>query len=132
MIFLIMQVCLSTQFGHIGDGYGGRTPTVLNNRPVSKTDMGIAHRTWKMGSWVRVKNLRTGKTALAQVIDRGPYGKTDAEGNWFNSRKPGNRDRVGKYRGCADLTPALAKAIGHNGKELVKITLLKTKVLRDL
>lgn len=125
MILLIMQVCLSTQFGHPGDGHGGTTPTIHTKKPVTEHDMGIAHRTWKMGARVRVKNIRTGKVAIARVIDRGPYGKTDAEGRWFNSRKKGNRQREGTYRGCADLTPKLARSIGHNGKELVKITLLK-------
>jgi len=118
-------VCWSTIFGYPGDGHGGRTPTVLHGRPVSATDMGIAHRTWKMGSRVRVTNLRTKKSALGVVLDRGPYGKLDSAGAWFNSRR--ERQRVGKFRGCADLTPALAVAIGHDGRDRVMIERMKGK-----
>jgi len=119
------QTCMSTQFGHPGDGYGGRTPTVLYDRPVRPGDMGIAHRSWPMGAYIRIENLKTGQRSFGRVIDRGPYGKLDAEGNWFNARK--KRNRVGKYRGCADLTPSLARAIGHRGKTRVKITLFRRR-----
>ncbi len=125
VLALVIQVCMSTQFGHPGDGYGGRTPTILYKRPVRPGDMGIAHRTWPMGARIIIKNLRTGLEAHARVIDRGPYGKLDKRGRWFNSRK--ERKRVGKYRGCADLTPSLAKAIGHDGRDRVQITLLAGK-----
>lgn len=123
-LLLKTMVCLATQFGHPGDGHGGRTPTVLTGNPVTANDIGIAHRTWPVGSVVLVTNLRTKKSMLAVVIDRGPYGKLDADGNWFNARK--ERDREGVYRGCADLTPMLAKLIGHNQKERVKLQLLWT------
>ena len=116
-------ICMSTIFGQPGDGYGGRTPTVLYKRPVSVTDMGVAHRTWPMGASIRITNLRTKKSAYGVVLDRGPYGKVDADGKWFNSRR--ERNRIGEYRGCADLTPALAKAIGHNGRDRVRITLIR-------
>lgn len=95
---------------------------VLYGRPVIASDVGIAHRTWPMGSIILVENLRTKKASLAVVLDRGPYGKLDSEGRWFNARK--ERSRVGVYRGCADLTPALARALGHNGSDTVRITLL--------
>lgn len=121
-LFLSFQICLSTQFGHKGDGYGGRTPTVLYNRPVSSADVGIAHRSLPMGARVLVTNLRTGKSVVATVIDRGPWGKVDEKGNWFNGRK--QRKRKGRYRGCADLTPRLVQLLGHNKKELVKLELL--------
>ena len=115
-------ICLSTIFGQPGDAYGGRTPTIYYKRPVSSTDMGIAHRTWPMGRRVRVTNLRTGRSVVGLVIDRGPWGKRDKAGNWFNSRR--ERKRVGEYCGCADLTPALAEAIGHDGKDRVRLELL--------
>lgn len=118
------MVCLATQFGHPGDGHGGRTPTILTKKPVTPSDIGIAHRTWPIGSVVLVANIRTNKSVLAVVIDRGPYGKLDAQGRWFNARK--ERSREGAYRGCADLTPRLAKLIGHNRKERVRLTLLWT------
>ena len=120
---MVIELCLSTQFGHPGDGYGGRTPTIYYGRPVSAEDMGIAHRTLPIGSTVLVLNVRTGKSAKALVIDRGPYGKLDEKGRWFNGIR--HKKRKGNYRGCADLTPRLAKTIDHNGKETVQLTLLK-------
>lgn len=125
MLRFVMQICLSTQFGHAGDGYGGRSPTILYDRPVSKKDIGIAHRRWPIGSKVLVVNVRTGLEAEAVVLDRGPYGKVDDDGKWFNGRKKKNREREGEYRGCADLTPRLARLIGHKGLDPVVLILLK-------
>jgi hypothetical protein len=116
------ETCLSTEFGFPGDKYGGRTDTVLWKRPVRPGDMGIAHRRWPMGSWVVVENLRTGLSVIAQVADRGPYGKLDPKGAWFNGAR--DRDRVGEWRGCADLMPDVVDAIDHNGKDRVKLTRL--------
>ena len=94
------QTCMSTQFGHAGDRYGGRTPTLFYDRPVSPGDMGIAHRRWPIGSYIKIRNLETDQVSFGRVIDRGPYGKVDEDGNWFNARKHYNRD--GTYLGCAD------------------------------
>lgn len=128
-LFLLLQprseVCSATVFGYLGDGYGGRTPTLLYKRPVHPGDRGIAHRTWPMGTFIKITNLKNERSAFGLVIDRGPYGKLDANGDWFNSRR--HRDRVGKYRGCADVTPDLAEAIGHRGRTLVKITRWRMK-----
>ena len=120
--------CDSTIFGYAGDGYGGRTPTVLTGKPVTESDFGIAHRTWKMGTVIMIQNQRTKKTGVGVVLDRGPYGMVDPMG-WFNSRRERGRAakyilEVGKrkaYRGCADITPSLAERIGHNGRDRVKI-----------
>ncbi len=127
MIILILQVCMSTVFGYPGDGHGGRTNTILHKRPVRADDVGIAHRTLPMGSKVRVMNLRTGLSAVGVVLDRGPYGKKDAKGVWFNSRQPkSNRARKGRYLGCADLTPTMGKLIRHNmGRDRIRIERLK-------
>ncbi len=122
-------VCSSTIFGYAGDGHGGRSPTILTKKPVTDADVGIAHRTWKMGTVVKVKNLRTGKVATGVVLDRGPYGKLTADGEWFNGSpgarkkraKKGEPEPVGEYRGCADLTPSLAKLIRHNGRDRIRI-----------
>lgn len=72
-----------------------------------------------MGARIRITNLRTKLSAEGVVLDRGPYGKLDKDGRWFNSRR--HRSRRGRYRGCADLTPALAKAIGHDGRDRVRL-----------
>lgn len=113
------QVCMSTQFGAPGDGYGGRTPTRLTGRPVTSSDVGIAHRDWPIGASIRVGHIASGRTSRAVVIDRGPYGKLDAKGRWFNGAR--DRKRSGTWRGCADLTPALARRIGHRGRDWIYI-----------
>lgn len=123
------MICLSTIFGYASEGVHGST-TVLTGKRVTSADIGIAHRTWPMGASVRVTNLRTGLTYVGIVLDRGPYGKLTPSGEWFNGApmfRKKNRSRVGKYRGCADLTPALAKAIGHDGLDRVRITLLRRR-----
>jgi rare lipoprotein A len=61
-----------------------------------------AHRTWPMGSLVRVTNLRNGRTALVRINDRGPF-------------------REGRV---IDLTPAAASAIGlSKAQGLTKVRL---------
>jgi hypothetical protein len=119
------EVCSATVFGYPGDKHGGRTPTLLYKRPVAPGDMGIAHRTWPIGARIKITNLKNKKSARGVVLDRGPYGKIDEDGNWFNSRR--HRDREGTYRGCADVTPDLAEAIGHRGRTKVKIRLLRKR-----
>lgn len=112
------EVCFASIFASPGDKLaGGRSPWL--KRLVKPSDLGIAHRTRPLGSMVDVINFRTGKIARVPVIDRGPYGKIDEKGRWFN----GARDlkRKGRWRGCADLTPATAAKIGHNGYEPVLI-----------
>lgn len=110
------EICSSTIFGQPGDKWAGGDALYLR-RPVNRHDEGIAHRTLPLGSRVVVRNLRTQQSAIATVIDRGPYGAVH-KGKWVlkkRSRHPG------KWRGCADLTPATAQAIGHNGRERVEV-----------
>jgi len=54
------------------------------------TALTAAHRTWPMGTQVRVTHLGTGRTVIVRINDRGPF----------------TRGRV------IDLTPAAASAIG--------------------
>jgi hypothetical protein len=112
------ETCIATIFAQPGDKHaGGRSPWL--RRRVRPTDLGVAHRTHPLGSWVKVTNLRTGKSVRVRVIDRGPYGKLDARGRWFNgARHPRRR---GRFRGCVDLTPATARRIDHNGFERVRV-----------
>jgi hypothetical protein len=75
---------------------------------------------------------------IAPVIERGPYGavladdETPREDARCVPRKSGkvwcikkNKDWPGTWRGVADLTFAVGAALGHNGKERVKITKVK-------
>jgi hypothetical protein len=124
-LFLLLDIqprtetCMATVFGYPGDKHGGRTSTLLYDRPVEPGDMGIAHRTWPIGTFIKITNVETKEAAFGVVLDRGPYGKVGPKGKWFNSRK--ERKRKGKYRGCADVTPDLAAAIGHEGRTRVRI-----------
>ena len=134
MLFLALlaslQFCTASQFAHKGDRLAGGPSRYLGRR-VLPTDVGIAHRDLPQGTWVNVCNKRTGLCATGVVLDAGPYGMVDEKG-WFNSALAPTRRRtlirkVGKhkaYRGCADLTPALAQKIGHNGLEKVSIRVL--------
>jgi len=124
-IAVMSVVCNATIFGYAGDKWAGGNASYLK-RPVASYDVGVAHRTWKLGSTVLVKNPRTKLTALALVVDRGPYGATDDSGMWVLKRK---REDPGQWRGCVDLTPALAKSIKHNGYEKVYIRRVKLQEL---
>ncbi len=110
------ESCIATQFGQPGDKWAGGNALLLK-RPVSSVDLGIAHRTRPLGSFVVVQNVATSQIAVGRVIDRGPYG-ADLEGSWVLKR---HRSEPGKWRGCVDLTPALGQAIGHNGREPVRL-----------
>lgn len=57
--------------------------------------MAAAHRTWPMGTRVRVTHLGTGRSAIVRINDRGPF----------------VRNRI------IDLTPAAASAIGLTRKQ---------------
>ena len=72
-----------------------------------------------MGTRVKVQNVRTGATGYGVVLDRGPYGKKGKDGVWFNGAR--DKTREGKYLGCADLTPALAKVIGAKGRTRIRL-----------
>jgi rare lipoprotein A len=57
--------------------YGGRHhggPTASGER-FNKNAMTAAHRTFPMGTRVRVTNLRNGRTVVVRINDRGPYSK---------------------------------------------------------
>jgi hypothetical protein len=112
------EVCVATIFAQSGDKHAGGASPWLRRR-VRPTDLGVAHRTHPLGSWVKVTNLRTRKSVRVRVIDRGPYGKLDSQGRWFNGAR--HPKRRGRFRGCVDLTPATARRIDHNGFEKVRV-----------
>lgn len=68
-------------------------------------DVVVAHRTLRCGARVAVCLPRTGKCVFAVVADRGPYGK-----------RPD-----GSYTAIVDMSPRLAKMLGHNGYEQVVV-----------
>jgi hypothetical protein len=107
------ETCLSTIFGTPGDRWaGGRTACT---KELPGQAHGVAHRTFPCGTELLLHNPRTRKTARAVVLDRGPFGAMH-KGKWLVKIR---RRDPGVWRGCLDLTPSLARALGHNGKELV-------------
>ena len=90
--------------------------------------MYCAHRTIKCGTWVSVQNIRTGASTVCQIMDRGPYGKRDANGVWFNAatdrkraKKEGRPPRVGTYISILDMSQAVSDALGSKGRIKVKV-----------
>lgn len=111
-----IQSCNASIFGMPNDKYQGGTLRCVMRNPRS-SDLGIAHRTLPCGTRVIIVNERTHKWSSAVVMDRGPYGAI-YHGQWVLKRS--NND-PGRWRGGVDLLPAVAKKIGHNGFEKVKL-----------
>ena len=54
-----------------GEHHGG--PTASGER-FDKHKLTAAHRTLRLGTWVRVTNQRNGRAVVVRINDRGPYG----------------------------------------------------------
>lgn len=80
-----------------GRGDAGR-PTA-SGAPFDPDAMRIAHKTLPFGTWVRIRNLRNGREAVAMVNDRGPF----------------YADRV------IDGTPAVAQRLGFYGDGTARV-----------
>lgn len=109
------NICTASVFGYQGDKMAGGNAVCVKRR-LTSSDIGVAHRTLPCGSKVVVQNVRTGKVAIATVMDHGPYGAIDDDGTWVLKR---NKKEPGKWRGCLDMTRKLQELIGHNGFEKV-------------
>ena len=66
---------------HLGDGQASYYGAELEGNPTASGEpfepgkMTAAHRTLPLGARLRVTNLRTGKSVVVRVNDRGPYEK---------------------------------------------------------
>lgn len=73
--------------------------------------------------FVQVQNARTGALLRALVVERGPWYDNRVgwpnDPYWKDNRRPRAEADQRTNGAGIDLTPALAKAIGHNGKEPV-------------
>lgn len=111
---------------------GGKSPCL--KRLVRQTDNVIAHRTLPCGTKVKITNLRTNKTTISRVGERGPYGAcikkgwkvgtTCPRGHWRLKRKASD---PGIWRGAFDLTPRVARRLRHNGFELIEVEVIPKK-----
>lgn len=122
---VLHQTCVSTQFGHKGDPWIGGKAHCTKRYIDEHRDVGLAHRWLPCGTRVRIRHLKTGKAITATVMDRGPYGALDEDGNWFVKT---DRGAPGTYRGCADLTPLVTKALGHRGFDRVQLTYVNPRL----
>lgn len=123
------EVDYAGQFAQPGDIWmGGPSPCL--NREVSPDDEIIAHRTLPCGTVVSIYNPSTGLTAIAKIGERGPYGACLDEDwvkgtpchQWVVKKKASD---PGVWRGSFDLTPAVGKAIGQRGVDLIIVTPMK-------
>jgi rare lipoprotein A (peptidoglycan hydrolase) len=108
---------LATRFGDPGDMLAGNH-LYCTGKKMEPTQMACAHRTLPCGTVVLLENPRTGRFAACEVLDRGPFGAKLDSGKWgFKIR----RSDPGRWRGVIDLSPAVAEALDHNGREKVRL-----------
>jgi hypothetical protein len=123
---LVGEVGLSSRYGDPGDRLAGRHLSCTHQK-MQPGQLVCAHRTLPCGSVVMLHNPRTGRLAMCEVLDRGPFGAVLPDGKWgVKIRKA----EPGVWRGIIDLAPAVAEALGHNGLEPVRI--VHQKVARHL
>lgn len=138
-----VETCEATIFCQKGDKYCGGKSVYLG-RKVRPSDVGVAHRTLPFGTKLRITNHRTKLSTHAWVIDRGPFGRINTKGKWYNgigyyrkflrAKKPIPTKMYAKgvegWRGCLDMTPAAARAIKLNGLENVTFEVVKWPTVR--
>lgn len=83
-------------------GRGDAGKPTASGAPFDPGAMRIAHKTLPFGTWVRIRNLRNGREAVAMVDDRGPF---------YGGR-------------VIDATPAVAEQLDFygNGTASVRVT----------
>lgn len=118
----------ATVFGGVGDTQGSAYPDVQPGWP---NNYGVALPYHFLGTRpkVIVINKATGKSATADIVDVGPWNIKDPY--WQNNARPQAEtgvDMSGRKTNLAgiDLTPALAQAIGIDGKGKVDWSFVTT------
>jgi hypothetical protein len=108
---------LATRFGDPGDRLTGKHLSCTHQH-LAPGQLACAHRTLPCGTTLILENPRNGRFAMCQVLDRGPFGAILPSGSWGMKIK---RTQPGEWRGILDMAPAVADALGHNGRERVRI-----------
>ncbi|MFO0657246.1 MAG: hypothetical protein U0787_19525 [Polyangia bacterium] len=121
-----MDVGNGSRYGYEGDLFDNvgtfacrRTLTVRYGQKgwQKMRNHGVAHRTLPCGTRLGICNPRTGRCTAAYVVDRGPWGALDRNGEWHvrtGPLRPGEH-----YRGVLDLLPGVYSAIDLQGIEKV-------------
>lgn len=94
-LLLSLKVGVATNFSHVDDPWNPVPYAACLKRDLRATDVVVAHRTLPCLSRVWLHNVRTGRSVIAVVGDRGPR------------------------RAMVDLAPATTRALRANGKEVV-------------
>lgn len=108
---------LATRFGDPNDHWDGKQLSCTHEK-LQPGELVCAHRTLPCGTTLILENPRNGRFALCSVLDRGPFGAILPTGRWglkIHKRDPG------AWRGILDLSPAVARALGHNGRERIRV-----------
>ena len=125
------ETALASRFAYKGDKWVGGPSPCLKRVPRPDDNI-IAHRTLPCWTKVRLTNLRTGKTTISYVGERGPYGactfpswlpqKQCPDGFWVVKKR---EEDPGVWRGGFDLTPIVSRRLDHNGMELIRLEVLR-------
>ena len=83
--------------------------TTASGEPYDMNDLTAAHRTLPMGSWVKVTDLKTDRSVVVRINDRGPVA----------------RNRI------IDLSYSAAKILGMRGVDRVRLDVLQTPELAE-
>jgi hypothetical protein len=108
---------VATRFGDPGDRLTGAHLSCTHQK-LQPGQLVCAHRTLPCGTTLILENPRTGRFALCEVLDRGPFGAILPSGVWGMKI---HADEPGDWRGVLDLAPAVADALDHNGRERIRI-----------
>jgi rare lipoprotein A (peptidoglycan hydrolase) len=114
---LTSDVGIATRFGDPGDRTNGAHLS-CTHQPMQPGQLACAHRTLPCGSVLVLHNPRTRRLATCEVLDRGPFGAILPSGRWgvkIRASQPGT------WRGIIDLSPAVAQALDHNGRERIEL-----------
>jgi hypothetical protein len=125
---LVSDAGLSTRFGDPGDKLRGGSLFCTGERLDPEQPV-CAHRSLPCGTVLMLHNPRTKRVAVCEVLDRGPFGARLANGKWTLKI---SRADPGVWRGVLDLSPAVARALGHNGKEPITYFHARTPRVRHV
>ena len=96
--------------GRLEQRYGSKAFAYMRNR-------GVAHRTLPCGARIGICLPRTGLCTTAFVVDRGPWGTLNRNGEWHV--RTGHVPSGEHYRGELDLLPGTYTSLGLVGIEKV-------------
>jgi hypothetical protein len=101
------------------DKYNPNPHLACLHRDLRDNEKALAHRTLPCGTRLKLYNIRTGKSSIAIVKDRGPFGKYKKGEEALNKNI---QPIIGEYKSILDITPAVQRELKHNGSDILLIT----------